>query len=93
MAVTERCGGASREHHAKTLDRKGLSVGFVAAANFVIRAPAPTSVNIALATGAHQPEEVGRPRSGRVDQGSGGPLGPRGRDQPNILSLDLNFYF
>ena len=31
---------------ALTLNRQGISVGFVAAANFVSRAPAPTSVYI-----------------------------------------------
>jgi hypothetical protein len=43
-----------------------VSVGFVAAANFVSRAPAPTSVNIALAQGPTNHEEVGRPDQGAI---------------------------
>ena len=35
---------------------------------------------------------LGAPDQG-ADQGSVGPLGPHGRDQPNILPLDLNFTF
>jgi hypothetical protein len=39
--------------------------------NLVTCATAPTTVYIAHATGAHQPDAVGRPRSGRGrDQGS-----------------------
>ena len=50
----------------------------MAAANLVSRAPAPTSVYIAQATGAHQPDVVGRPRSGRRS------------DQGLVRSLDSN---
>ena len=48
-------GGVLPVSAALALDRKGVSVGIVAAINFVKRASAPISVYIAQVTGTHQP--------------------------------------
>ena len=60
----------------------------MAAANLVVRAPAPLPFFIARATGAHQPDGLGAPDQGAVRE-SDSAFGPSREINPNILSLDL----
>ena len=83
---------------ALTLDRKGLSVGFVAAINLVSRALAPTSVYIARVTGAHQPWFGCAPPIRARVRGPFDPLGSNGKEinltfSPLISTLLLTLYF
>src|SRR3954471_22390070 len=93
-AKTERWrgGGASREHRSNPRSVGNIG-GVCGGGEPRICAPAPTSVNIARVTGAHQPDAVGRPRSGRESSGPSGRWTRTGGDQPNIPPLDLNFPF
>ena len=66
---------------------------FVAAINFVCRAPAPPLLYSAGHRGPPTMVWLGAPDQG-ASQGPVRPVGfERERDQPNILPLDLNFTF
>ena len=91
-------GGVLPMSAALTLDRKGVSVGIVAAINLVSRALAPTSVYIARVTGAHQPWFGWTPPIRARVRGPFDPLGLNGIEinltfSPLISTLLLNLYF
>jgi hypothetical protein len=77
-----------------TLDRKGVSMRRNGARRTSSRVPPTPTTLYTQVTGAHQPDKVGRPRSGRVRGKNGSSRWTRSLnvgDHPNILPLDLNF--